>query len=963
MHSNQSEHTAEIINDIKRKVRKEHKRKASQFAAIQAEVAQQIPDAPYDDRHKMAVEIMREVNPNDRSGKATPISSLVSHPDRRAATPLEAVQDISSTSISISSSQCGPATDSGVDARCSLEYSSDAAALTGFEADVLSSSSDGWARGSDDSESEETMYAPTVFTPTPQPMAHQAHDLRRNERKHVLRVFTPIKQSMKQNAKKIVSEALQGHKRKVSQFKAAQDAIACHFPGISKEDARKMLVQAMRDINSIKNWIKVPDPRTGKMYYANLVTKETRWQAPPGWPTEPERAASNKIRTKHIETKAEQDISSTTGFEADVASGSSDDYDDSESEQTVFDDQKQNANQGGGGGGVHPQQPVQWNRHQQQQQVQERRMHKTDTSPVGLGADAQSDGMALTGDAPKTQSIAMDEKAKKIILKALKGHKRTVSRIRAVRDAIAQFPAENKEQARKVAAQVMRDINPNFRTGKGIVINPSDAALERIARTGNAPKEVLRVFTPETQSIVYTRNAKRTISKAAKGHKRTVSRLRAIRGAIAQFPGINKEEARKMVAEVMREVNPNYRTGKGIKIVETLSDAVEVPAAEITAQQLSCKKRKCNKIKTKRIRTKGKRKGDVRVSLSESLMKELLQANRTILNDEKEEEEDDMSCCSARAVVSGDIQSEADEFANGHEFARYIESRRKSTVATSKRKSRIFIRTDRDSSSSSSRSSPELPGLSTPMAQLNEKEAYLHSLQETEAELMERMKRLHHEKIRARADRRQIMEMVRDEMRCSEEDTEELKAFEATSILMDLQWLQKEFLGLERRIGDFGGIRQLQTPEVLVAAERQCLGALADLAQYPPSLLSQETRDAIRVCLKAKFSDLDISIALRDVYARLAWKRNSTCFVFSRERGWAYGLIEAIKVDEQNKEWLIVKYAGWRKRIQRFAPAIKPVIFGSKYIAKQDAVDLIAAKLRKVQATRRNEISYDRLMC
>lgn len=222
---------------------------------------------------------------------------------------------------------------------------------------------------------------------------------------------------------------------------------------------------------------------------------------------------------------------------------------------------------------------------------------------------------------------------------------------------------------------------------------------------------------------------------------------------------------------------------------------------------------------------------------------------------------------------------------------------------------------------------------------------------------MERMKRLHHEKMRARADRRQIMEMVLDEqkqqMRCSEEETKDLKVFEATSILMDLRWLQNEFHGLVRRIGDFGDIEQLQSPEVLVAAERQCCDALADLAQYLPSLLSQETRDAIRVCLKAKFSDLDISVALSEVRMRLSWQQTSPCFVLSRERGWAYGHIEAIHFDEQNKEWLIVKYAGFRrKRIQRFSAAIKPVVFGSKYIAKQDAVDLIALKLKKAQAAR-----------
>ena len=31
------------------------------------------------------------------------------------------------------------------------------------------------------------------------------------------------------------------------------------------------------------DWILLPDPKTGKMYYANLKTKQTRWDPPPGY--------------------------------------------------------------------------------------------------------------------------------------------------------------------------------------------------------------------------------------------------------------------------------------------------------------------------------------------------------------------------------------------------------------------------------------------------------------------------------------------------------------------------------------------------------------------------------------------------------------------------------------------------------------------------------------------------------
>ena len=31
------------------------------------------------------------------------------------------------------------------------------------------------------------------------------------------------------------------------------------------------------------DWVAVQDPKTGNTYYANMVTRETRWDKPPGF--------------------------------------------------------------------------------------------------------------------------------------------------------------------------------------------------------------------------------------------------------------------------------------------------------------------------------------------------------------------------------------------------------------------------------------------------------------------------------------------------------------------------------------------------------------------------------------------------------------------------------------------------------------------------------------------------------
>merc|ERR550539_349244 len=54
------------------------------------------------------------------------------------------------------------------------------------------------------------------------------------------------------------------------------------------------------------------------------------------------------------------------------------------------------------------------------------------------------------------------------------------------------------------------------------------------------------------------------VAKARKEHKRKVSQYQAIKHDIGQyFP--EEEEAAKLAAEVMKEFNPNDRSGKGVK--------------------------------------------------------------------------------------------------------------------------------------------------------------------------------------------------------------------------------------------------------------------------------------------------------------------------------------------------------------------------------------------------------------
>ena len=125
-----------------------------------------------------------------------------------------------------------------------------------------------------------------------------------------------------------------------------------------------------------------------------------------------------------------------------------------------------------------------------------------------------------------------------------------------------------------------------------------------------------------------------------------------------------------------------------------------------------------------------------------------------------------------------------------------------------------------------------------------------------------------------------------------------------------------------------------------------------DAMQEPISMITRETRDRMVSLLKAsKYDEADISEAIDDVSARLGWKPQSLCFVFSRkEQAWLKGQVVGTFTDDQtNEEWLSVKYGKKaKKQMQRFCADIKPIAAGDDYRFNRDAVLLIIAELKKV---------------
>merc|ERR1719410_2951653 len=60
------------VEHIVNRARKEHKRKVSQYQAIKQDISQYFPEE--EEAAKLAAEVMKEFNPNDRSGKGSEIT-------------------------------------------------------------------------------------------------------------------------------------------------------------------------------------------------------------------------------------------------------------------------------------------------------------------------------------------------------------------------------------------------------------------------------------------------------------------------------------------------------------------------------------------------------------------------------------------------------------------------------------------------------------------------------------------------------------------------------------------------------------------------------------------------------------------------------------------------------------------------------------------------------------------------
>ena len=136
-----------------------------------------------------------------------------------------------------------------------------------------------------------------------------------------------------------------------------------------------------------------------------------------------------------------------------------------------------------------------------------------------------------------------------------------------------------------------------------------------------------------------------------------------------------------------------------------------------------------------------------------------------------------------------------------------------------------------------------------------------------------------------------------------------------------------------------------------------------------PSLMTRETRGKMVSLLKAnEYNDVDISEVIEDVSARLAWKPQSLCLVFSRKsQTWLNGQVSGTFIDDQTKkEWLSVKYGQKsKKQMQRFCADIKPIDASDEYQFNNDAVKIIVAELElmKVYSLEPDPSGDDMLCC
>eukprot|EP00483_Globobulimina_turgida_P001676 UN01678 len=120
----------------------------------------------------------------------------------------------------------------------------------------------------------------------------------------------------------------------------------------------------------------------------------------------------------------------------------------------------------------------------------------------------------------------------------MKTHKRKVSQLASLEEELGLYFDE--EEAERIAKQTMKEMNPN-------------------------------------NSSVQQVSVENIVAKARKEHKRKVSQFQAIKHDIGQyFP--NEEESSKLAAEVMKEFNPNDRSGQGHEV--TVDSIVEKAVSE-----------------------------------------------------------------------------------------------------------------------------------------------------------------------------------------------------------------------------------------------------------------------------------------------------------------------------------------------------------------------------------------------
>merc|ERR1719356_462296 len=72
MNPNNNTVSSVSVEHIVAKARKEHKRKVSQYQAIKHDIGQYFPNE--EESAKLAAEVMKEFNPNDRSGKGSEVT-------------------------------------------------------------------------------------------------------------------------------------------------------------------------------------------------------------------------------------------------------------------------------------------------------------------------------------------------------------------------------------------------------------------------------------------------------------------------------------------------------------------------------------------------------------------------------------------------------------------------------------------------------------------------------------------------------------------------------------------------------------------------------------------------------------------------------------------------------------------------------------------------------------------------